>query len=97
MSGAVRWLPRGWCLELRESRAHLGDHGEVLLALVALERLLEGDGGLLAAPGGCEHLGEVAERIALHVEPIRALGDRDRLPGERFRLGVLAAAIGGEL
>src|SRR4029453_15095026 len=67
-------------------------HGAVLLALVALERLLERGGGLLSAAGGVQHLGEVAERVALHVQGVRALCDRDGLAGELLRLGVLAAA-----
>ena len=79
-------------LELGQPVAHLRGHGEVLLALVALERLVERGGGFVASAGGVQHLGEVAERVALQVQRVGALADRDGLAGERLGLGVLAAA-----
>ena len=39
-----------------------------------------------------QHLGEVAERVALAVQRVGAFGDRDGLAGELLGLGVLAAA-----
>ena len=39
-----------------------------------------------------QHLGEVAERVALDVQRVRGFHDRDGLAGEGLRLGVLAAA-----
>src|SRR5439155_25381025 len=67
-------------------------HRQVLLALVALQRLFECRGGLVGAAGGVQYLGEVAERVALPVQPVRALSDRHGLAGELLRLGALAAA-----
>jgi hypothetical protein len=60
--------------------------------LVALERLGERGCGFLALAGGVQHLGGVAERVALPVQRIGALADRDGLAGELFGLGALAAA-----
>jgi hypothetical protein len=71
--------------------AHLGDHGQVLFALVPVEGLLERLRRLVGATGGVEHFGEVAERVPLKGERVRALGDRHCLSSERFRLRVLAA------
>jgi hypothetical protein len=78
-------------LEFAEAFTDLRGHGEVLLTLVTLERLLERGGGLLSAASSGEHLGEVTERVSLEVEPVRPVGDRDRLAGEPLGLGVLAA------
>ena len=38
-----------------------------------------------------QHLGEVAERVALPVQRVGTLADRDGLAGELLGLGVLAA------
>ena len=59
-------------LELGQPVAHLRGHGEVLLLLVALERLGERGGGFVASAGGVQHLGEVAERVALQVQRVGA-------------------------
>jgi hypothetical protein len=79
-------------LALRQPFAHLRTHGEVLLLHVAFECLGERGCGFVALAGGVEHVGEVAERVALPVQCVGAFGDRDGLPGELFGLGVLAAA-----
>ena len=68
-------------LELGEPVVRLGGLGEVVLLLVAGERLRERGGGLLASAGGVQHLGEVEERVALPVQCVRALADRDGLAG----------------
>jgi hypothetical protein len=47
-----------------QPRANLRDHGQVLLALVPLERV----GSLVRAAGSFDYSGEVAERISLAVE-----------------------------
>ena len=57
---------------------NLRDHRQVLLALVALEPLLERGCGLVGAAGSGEHFGEVAEGIALLDEHIGSLHDLDR-------------------
>jgi hypothetical protein len=78
-------------LELGQAVAHLRGHGEVVLAFVAFERLGERGFGLVSLAGGVQHLGEVAKRVSLVVEPVRSLDERDRFARERFRLRVLAA------
>src|SRR5437879_5695281 len=60
----------------------------VPLALVPLKREREGRGRLVRPAGTREHLGEVAERIALEAETVGALGERDRLPRESLGLVV---------
>src|SRR5262245_33221807 len=70
---------------------HLRDHGEVLLALVALEGVLERDSGVLGAACGREHVGEVGESAPLIVEAICPLRDCYRLAGEWFRIRGFAA------
>jgi hypothetical protein len=77
-------------LELGQAVAHLGGHGEVVLAFVAFERLGERGFGLVSLAGGVQHLGEVAKRVSLVVEPVRALDALDRVARERFSLHVLA-------
>jgi hypothetical protein len=76
-------------LELGQPVAHLRGHGEVLLAFVAFERLGERGFGFVTSAGGVQHLGEVAERVSLVVEPVRTLDARDCFARERFRLRVL--------
>src|SRR5882724_7986079 len=77
-------------LELGQAVAHLRGHGEVVLAFVAFQRLGERSFGLVSLAGGVQHLGEVAKRVSLVVEPVRALDDGNRFAGERFRLHMLA-------
>ena len=82
----------GLCrLQLGEPLSHPARHGEVPLSLVAVECLRERRGGFIAAAGGGENLGEVAERVALEVQPVGPLDDRDRFAGERLGLDVLPA------
>jgi hypothetical protein len=52
-------------LQLRELFSQPAHHGQVALALVAVERLLERGGGFVAPAAGSEHLGEVAKRVSL--------------------------------
>jgi hypothetical protein len=60
-----------WLAQFLQLRLYLRDHGQVLLAFVALERLLERLGGLVGAAGGGQHVGQVAERVAVAVEIVR--------------------------
>ncbi len=66
--------------------------GEVLLALVASSAWASAAAASSLPAGGVQHLGEVAERVALHVQRVGAFGDRDGLAGELLGLGVVAAA-----
>jgi hypothetical protein len=75
-------------LELGEPASHLGGHREVLLALVACERLGERGCGLLGTACGGQHLGKDAESVALCVERVCSLRGGDRVTGFRRRLGV---------
>jgi hypothetical protein len=54
------------------------------------EPALAGGSFIVAADGG-EHLGEVAESVALIVELVGPSGDRNRLAGQALGLSVLAA------
>src|SRR5918992_3398754 len=74
----------------RQPRAYLRDHRQVLLALVALERLLERYGGFAKATGGAKDFGEVGQGITLEVERVRPFDDRDGFVHERLGLGVLS-------
>src|SRR5262249_15060947 len=56
--------------QLLEPRTYLRDHGQVLLPLVAVKRLPERLGGFIGAAGAGEHLGEVAQGRALHVQSV---------------------------
>jgi hypothetical protein len=67
----------------------LRDHREVLLLLVPFECLAECGCGFVSATGGVQHLGEVAECVALHVQRVCAFRDRDGLAGELLCFGVL--------
>lgn len=82
---------RSATLQVLESRSHLPDRGQVLLALVTFESSVERSGGILAAIGGGEHLGKVREGIGLVVENVGPLDDRNRLSREALGLSVLAA------
>jgi hypothetical protein len=68
---------------------HLAHHGEVALALVVLERLLQRGRSLVGPAGSVEDFGKIAERVTLEVEPVRPLDDRDCFAGERFGVGML--------
>jgi hypothetical protein len=52
----------------------------VVLALVPVERLAEGAFGFFVSAGGVQHLGEVAERVALDVPQSLAWPTRRRVP-----------------
>jgi hypothetical protein len=65
-------------------------HDDVLLPLVACERLLKRLGGRLWPAREREHLGEVAEGVALEVERVGLRADRDRVAGEPFSRSMFA-------
>ena len=67
-------------------------HDEVLLALVAGERLLESSCGFFVTAGEYEHLTEVGVGLGLGVEHLRLVADRDRLVRQPLCLGVVASA-----
>src|SRR6266540_2747953 len=98
MSGRVRRerSARRCVLEFGQPVAHLRAQGEVFLLLVALERLGE-RGGFVALAGGVQHLREVAERVALHVQRVGAFADRDGLAAEPAQIvggrGLSAATV----
>src|SRR5262245_39651582 len=85
-------LSTGRGAELGELRACALGHDEVLLALVAFERLLESCGGLLAAASERERLCELGVGVGLGVQHLRLVPDRDCVPCQPFRLGIVAAA-----
>src|SRR6266571_3605196 len=74
-----------------EQIAHPSRCRNVAFALITLERPLERDRGLFRLAGEREHLGEVAERVALVVEPVRFFDDRNGFSGQCLRLDVSAA------
>ena len=84
----VQLLCLGRCL--CEPIAHPLRHGEVSLALVALEGLLERGYCLVGFAAEQEHLGEVGVCFALLVESVRPFADCDRLAREALSFGGLA-------
>ena len=67
--------------------ANTPERGEVPLPLEDLRRLPVHIRGLVAPAGERDHLGQVAERVAVGVEQVGALGERDRLARQRLGLG----------
>ena len=78
--------------ELGESHPRPFRGDKIPLALVALMRLLERGGCVGGLAGEQEHLSEVGVRVALRVEQVGVLAERNRFVSEPFRLGVLATA-----
>ena len=76
--------------ELGEPLSHLAYHRQVAFAPVAVERLVEHRGNLVATASPAENSSEIAERVTLEVEPVRPLDDRDCLARERFSVRLLA-------
>jgi hypothetical protein len=67
--------------QLRHTRSDTLGHDEVLLPLVARERLLERLGRSFGTVREFQHLGEVGIGVALRVEHVRSLADGHRLAG----------------
>jgi hypothetical protein len=75
-------------LKRRESLVGTPGERNDRLALVAVECLAQGGGGLVVAGGRLEHLGEVAERLALFKGGVAPQREVDRFAGQAFRLVV---------
>src|SRR5919108_770278 len=84
-SEVLRRLQRG------EPLPHAARGGEVTLAFVAVERLLERSGRLVAAAGGGENLGEIAKRVALQVQSVGPLRVLDCLACKSYSVGMSTA------
>ena len=78
-------------LQLGEPLPHAARRGEVALAFVAVECLLERSGRLVAAAGGGENLGEVAKRVALQVQSVGPLRVLDCLACKSYSVGMSTA------
>jgi hypothetical protein len=78
-------------LERGESFAGTACEWDNTLALVELERLPVGAGGLLESPGGLEHDTQIEDRVAVARRRVGCLHDGHRVARETFCVVVLAS------
>src|SRR4051794_14747729 len=75
--------------ELLQLRFHLRHHGQVLLALEEVERLLEGVARVVGPSRFSQDPPQVVVRVGLVVEPVRGLGNLYRFARQPLRFAVL--------